>query len=233
MSKYIKCFEEHKWDQFRDESHFEIDIPIDEWINIVLRELNIAHKNISPIGIGGNGSALDLGNDTVLKITLDKSEAFYANRLIDIDSPNLIKVFDVKRITSPYHYGELYAIHMEKLNTQVYSAIKHMVDYLHKQNPITGSMRTGLIPSDDKIYSFFKDLILTLDRDNILFIFEKWMNVYNECQKYDIPMDDFHSKNMGTSKRNSTELVFYDISSIHSIRDTPIDDIPIVNIPNN
>jgi len=230
MNKYIKCFEDHQWDQFSDESHFEIDIPINEWAILVLSELKITYQNISPLGIGGNGSAIDLGNDTVLKITIDKSEAFYANKLIGIDSPNLVKVHEVKRITSPHHYGELFVIHMEKLNTQVYSILKHMVDYLNKHNPITAMIRTGVVPSDDDVYSFFKDRLLSLGRENILYIFSKWMNVYNECVKYDIPIDDFHSKNMGTSKRNPAEFVFYDISSIHSIRNTPITEIPIINI---
>lgn len=225
---HIKQFEEYYWNQGED-SIFDLNIPQIEYIQKIVEALDIEYKDISHLADGGYGVAADLGNDTVLKITTEKSEAFYSHKLINIDSPNLVQVFKTYQIESKYQYGTLYAIHMEKLNTDLSSTVRHILDYLQKYNPVVGNIKNGEI-DPEIVLDFFRSKLIGLSDESILFFFNKWLDVYKECQKYDLPIDDFHSKNAGMSKRSNTDLVFFDISSLHAIRENDISLIPSITL---
>lgn len=228
--KHIQLYED--WDYYNTESLIELSIPVEEYVGKILNQLNIGYDNLKPIGEGGNGYAVDLMNGKVLKITTDKSEAHYSNLLKNINSDNLVKVFTVKRVVSQYHSGELYIILMEKLDTNLVNSVKHIIDYLHKSNPITQRLNDKQEVTDDMIYNFFKDKIISLTRDNILIIYKKWLDVYKECKRYDIPLDDLSSRNIGIRNDYPTDIVFFDISKLYTVYnfDLYLDDIEKITI---
>ena len=194
--KYLKRF---------NESFNNFDLKsdnIEDFITFICEQVNIKYEYIKVIDEGGNGIAIDLGN-SVLKLTYDVSEVYIANKLKTIKSDNLIKIYGI------YSYGDMYFIHEEKLITKLNNTINIFISYLNKMNPITSNIENV---TDDKVYDYFKNKIISFSRENILKLFYLWKEVYNECLKYNIPFTDFHGKNVGVRKENPTKLVYFDIS---------------------
>ncbi len=218
MNKYVKTFE-----NFSNLS-FDFEIPAEEYIKKVLDVMNIQYSNIDFIAEGGNGFVVDLG-DSVLKITSDKVEAYYADKILNIESPNLVKNYKVVEIISKYQYWKLYAIHQEKLITEFNSSIKNMIWYLNKRNPIIAKLLNGTI-TDSEVIEFFKTKFLSWDDSMILQCFEMIKALYLEAQKYNLPTEEIHSKNVGLRK-NSKDLVYFDISSPNESHELSI---PIIEI---
>jgi hypothetical protein len=212
--KHIKMFENFKTDIFDFTSKEDFEI----FIKDICEKMNINYSYITFLSEGGNGIAVDLGNN-ILKLTTDFSEAYLANKLKNITSKNLVKIYKVVELLDNKEYSKTYAIHQEKLITHLNPSINTFLYYLHKNNSITKRIK---YVSDDEVYDFFKDKMLSLNRDNIILLFNKWKNVYLECMKYDIPLSDFHGKNVGIRKSNPTELVYFDISNPYEIYDNKI-----------
>ena len=116
-----------------------------------LQSLGITEPLGNPIP-GSVGVAYPTG-DFIVKFTGDKNEADAAAVLKGYDSPNLAKVFDVKRVASYERHGMrtlLFAIVQEKLNTGVSKrhrmAGQAIYDYLdHKPGFLRGSIE-GILP---------------------------------------------------------------------------------------
>lgn len=200
--KYIKLFEKFISSQFDFETIEELKLFIDKVCSL----MDIKYEHIKLLAEGGNGIAIDLGS-SVLKLTYDISEVYFAYKLLNVDSPNLIKIYDVKNVESKY--GNFYCIHEEKIITNLNQVIYNFLYYLHKQNPISRNVDSV---SEDDVYNFFKDKLSSLSKENIMLLFNRWKNVYEEAHKYDIEMNDFHEKNVGIRETNPTELVYFDIS---------------------
>jgi hypothetical protein len=217
--KYLKLFEKFESDSF------ELKIDIEDFIEKICVKLDISYSIFNIIGEGGNGVAIDIG-DYVIKLTTDISEAYYANKLIDIDSKHLIKIYDVYRLESDDVYGELYLIIEEKLNTNIIETIKTFLYYLHKRNPITNRINDI---SDEEVLDYMRPKMLALSDNNILLLFNKYKDVYNEAMKYDIPLNDFHGSNVGFrySNGNGTDLVYFDISDPYESYDLNIHTLKI------
>ena len=209
MGHYVKSFE-----SFNQSGNTIIDfsIPTEEYIIKVLKAMDIEYVEIKIIGEGGYGFIIDLGNNSILKITSDPVEAFYANKLQSIFSTNIVRIYNIKEIVSKYQEQQLFAIHSEKLITNISPVIKKMVDYLHKPNKIKNQLIAGTLNAND-IISFFKSKIPSLPEENILLVFDKIDRVYKECIKYELPIYELHSGNIGIAKNNTEELVYFDISS--------------------
>jgi len=200
INEFRKLHENYISDHLDFESVEKFNI----FVESICKSMNIEYNYIKILAEGGNGIAIDLG-DSILKLTHDKSEAYFAYKLKNIDSKNLVKIYDIT-------YKEdidMFVIHQEKLITKLNNSINLFVDYLHKQNPITNRIN---IVSDDEVYDYFKNKLISLSRENILLLFEKWKSVYDECKKYDISLSDFHGKNVGIRQSNPTDLVYFDIS---------------------
>lgn len=225
--KYLKLFEEIDCTGFETDIEFKISSV--DYVQKVCDAIKIIPSKCEIISEGANGFAVDLGNK-VLKVTSDMSEAYYANKLIDITSPNLVDVECVYKIESNFQYDVLYVIVMEKLNTNLHTAFDSLIDMMNKQNKLLSIINNGGELTDDMIYEFFKGKIVSLNKEGIIYVFNKWLNVYRECKKYNLPIDDFRSKNTGISKRNKDELVFFDISNLYSLIDFSDKDIKVVKI---
>lgn len=195
-----KSFKESKdttsWSYYGDKGQSYIEFKIDPklYIEKVLNKMNIEYdyKSINPLAEGGHGFVIDIDHKSVLKITTDESEAYYANKLISIKEDNLINVYDVCEIKYDYQYVKLYAIHMEKLNLDVDDNVKNLFNYLHKND------------------------ISELDfKNNDIYAYKQWKNIIDACNKHDLPIDDLHSKNIGYRNNN---IVFFDISLLRDIK---------------
>lgn len=190
--KYLKMFED--FDNF--------DLTIND-VKEMLDRNDISYSHINIISEGGNGIAVDIADDKVLKITSDNSEIYFAKKLINVDSPNLVKIFKV------WKEDYFHCIVEEKLITEINNAISNFLYYMHRRNPIIHKIETI---SDDEVYEYFSTKLRGLDKSNIIILFNKYKEVYYECKKYDISMADFHEKNVGIRKSNPTSLVYFDIS---------------------
>ncbi len=199
--KYFKLFE-----NYLEYFGFENKEQVYKFANEICSKMNISFTEIKILGGGRNGVAIDLG-ESILKFSVDDSEAYFAKKLINIDSVNLVKIYDIKEIISDE--CDFYAIHEEKLITKLNSTITNLIYYLNNQNPISNNVETI---SDDKIYDFFKNKLISLEQKDILILYNKWKNVYNETKKYDIPLTDFNQNNVGIRESNPNELVYFDIS---------------------
>lgn len=100
-------------DQPKEVSLNELDLKIDDdTLKKILTKYS--DKETKLIGDGGGfGSAYDLGNGDVLKITTDKSEAINSKKIIGKETKHLDKIFDVKLIKLSEKV--FYLIHLEKL----------------------------------------------------------------------------------------------------------------------
>jgi len=229
--KYFKLFEnyhKYNYDYYDSNLIIQFKIPVKDWVEKLLKKLNIKTDYHMPVGKGEYGFAIDLG-DKILKVTNEKSEAYYGKKILNINSPNIVKMFDVKIVKSDYQkQGELYIIVMEKLNLNIDNNVKILINYLHKRNDIVDKLDKYNIVSDEEVYNFFKDKLKMLDKNDILYIFKKWMNVYNECRKYNIPLHDFHSENIGLRFSNNDELVIFDISGLNEAKKYNIDNIETI-----
>lgn len=202
--KYIKTFE-----SFGTIS-FDFDIPTEKYIEKVLNAMNIPYRELKFIAEGGYGFVVDL-DDTILKITTDKNEAYCAEKLLNINSPNLVKIYQVAEVKSNYQYGKLYVIHQEKLITEFNNAIKNMIWYLNKKNPVIYKLLNNTL-ANDFILDFFRPKFLGWNDEMILRCFDMIKQMYLEAQKYNLPTEEIHSKNIGFRK-DGKDLVYFDISS--------------------
>jgi hypothetical protein len=218
VNKHIKTFE-----SFSSIS-FDFEIPTEDYIEKVLVAMGIEHSGFKFLAEGGYGFVVDLG-DTILKITLDKTEAYYADKILNINSPNLVKNYKVVEIKSKYQYGKLYAIHQEKLITDFNSSIKNMIWFLNKRNPITGRLLDGTL-TDNEVIEFFRTKFLGWDDSMILQCFGMIKQMYLEAQKYNLPTEEIHSNNVGFRK-GGKDLVYFDISTPS---ESPELSIPIIEL---
>ena len=213
--KHIKLFEDYISNKFDFETNEEL---LDYIINIC-SIMNIEYDYIKLLAEGGNGLAIDLGN-SILKITFDFSEVYFAYMLLNVDSPNLIKIYDIKK-TNLY-----YIIHEEKLFTNLNNTIFTFLYYLHRRNHITNNIENA---SDNEVLDYFKDK-LHLSKENILILFNMYKRVYLEAKKYNIDLTDFHEKNVGIRKSNPNELVYFDISNPYDSYKEIVNNLNIENI---
>lgn len=190
--KYIKLFEDYN----------SFDLSENE-IKQILDKNNIIYSDIKILGEGANGIAIDLSGDKVLKITIDKSEYYFAKKLLDIESKNLVKIFKV------WKEEYFYCIVEEKLITKLNTYIHSFIYYMEMRNPISPRIETV---SDEEVYEYFSGKIRALSKDEIITIFNKYKEVYYECMKYNIPISDFSERNVGIRKTNLNSLVYFDIS---------------------
>lgn len=203
---FIKTRDEFLNESFSDNFDFVDKQDLENFV----KSLNLPYSKIEILGEGGYGLAIDLG-DSVLKITHDESEVYFANMLKNIDSKHLVKIYDV-------WYNKFYIIHQEKLFTNINETIKTFLYYLHIRNPLT------IDSSNADVCDYFTSKMHITD-DMIIKLFDMWKSVASECIKYNIPLSDFHEKNVGYRKSDPTCLVYFDISDPYDYYSEKIKDI--------
>ena len=184
----------------------------------ICNKLNIPSSKIKFLSSGKYGNAYKVGNDKVLKITTDKTEANTISNIIysNINNKSIVKY---------------YSINQYKLNNQYVYII--VMDYL---TPIMDYIKQ----KTDKDYYDFLNLLLDI-------IYEKWMNIsksdfidsiedyysidklpkfskelidkiwkiYSDL-KYLEKCPDLHIGNLGINKNN--DILLFDFNDLKSIR---------------
>jgi hypothetical protein len=120
-----------------DEEPRELDLKEnDTLLDKIKTKLNIKDKSQN-IGSGMFGWAHDIGNNRVLKITKDKSEAVNSQKIIGKNLKHLANVFDVKKFKT--NDKEYYLIILEKLKTDpninvLFESLKNFFDDIRNEH---------------------------------------------------------------------------------------------------
>jgi hypothetical protein len=214
--KYIKLFEDFT-DKF---DHKLIDI------KEVLTKRGTIFNNISYIKSGAYGSVFEIDNNIILKLTNMKSEVYYANKIKNIESDNIIKIFDVffHKYTDVGYNVNVGFILMEKLDVdRVPKAFKTFVDYLNQRNPLINIWKEV---SDKKVIDFFKDKLISITDNDIINYWNSYKKILSECERYNIPTDDLRGDNIGMRGNN---FVFFDIGDLYNSYDHDYTNIDFID----
>lgn len=114
LKKYEIINEEHDVIKIISEKQIIKQQVKDQILNIFKEKLNI--DNISYLGSGFFGDAYDIGNDRVLKITRDKTEAIESLKIKSKNLKHIANVYDVYQVKSKSENKTYYIIILEKLN---------------------------------------------------------------------------------------------------------------------
>ena len=174
--------------------------------------------NVKPnyIAHGLFGVAYDIGNDKVLKITRDKSEAAENVKLIGKPLKYLAEPYNVYRINTKSNDIETYAIILEKLKTdlqyfeRMFDRLDYVFDKIFKINykdaleAYKDGYRFETNVDTDKIDNYFK----TNPKDREFFF--SILRIAEELEKYGIETIDYYNpRNLGYKK--SGLIGFFDI----------------------
>ena len=186
----------------------------DEMIPKVMQKFNI--QNYKHIGECGEfGCAFDIGNNKVLKITTDQSEAIESNKLKGKTLNNISNIYSVFKIN--YNGKDYYIIQCEKLNTQP----DKFKQYYNQLNDV---FRKNIdIPAVDVLVDYYQEDLQAYnnefkdDIDNFLDknsdygkFYQGLLNIIDELRKYSIQSSDYiNYKNLGYKPNGN--LGFFDV----------------------
>lgn len=212
--KYLKLFED-----FTEQFDYNI-----EQIKEVLKLRETEFNDVEFLDSGMYGSAFDLNNGFVLKLTSMDSELYYAKKLINIDSDFLVKVKDV--FYHKYHdvgyKVKVGFIIMEKLDIRNGNRFERFVDRLNVYDSPKSMYKTI---SDEKVLEYFKSKMIETNEEEILHYWNLYKNIVSECEKYNLPTDDLRGRNIGF--RDNTP-VFFDIGDVYKSNNHDYRDIDIL-----
>jgi len=93
------------------------DVMTDPWVVAKVRGRGYDISDHAVLGSGGMGTAFDIGNNRVLKLTTDEDEAKSSNHIRGKNMKNVVRVFDVFKLPKERSgkAGDVYGIVQEKL----------------------------------------------------------------------------------------------------------------------
>ena len=172
----------------------------EESVSIVLEEKRLLNKIKKIMGIGSSrylgsgayGSAHDIGDNKVLKITRDRSEASNCNKLVGKNNKYLSNIYDV-RVFKTTNGETYYAIILEKLQRS--SKLWFLYDRLEKtiNSQVISSINRHMDISvlNDIKDKFIKVFLITMVKNGYEYAWEKYMDKINEYEKkYGLDFDD-------------------------------------------
>lgn len=192
-----------------------VETPVDDWgpatIDMVMTEETAEQEksqypDISYLGGGRFGMAVDLGDGKVGKYTASRSEANFAQSLVGRDVPGLVSVYDVRQLQSSEQVGkwkDLWVIITERVTvlpkgsrenavaTQLYRAVWRLDGNMPSLDYMRDNRRFPLEHSDLELYFDYSDLIENLRAAGV-----------------DPEKSDAHGYNVGYS---GAELVLFDL----------------------
>lgn len=173
---------------------------------------------IKKLGEGAYGSAFDIRDNKVLKITSDASEAFFANKLKGKKLENVYQIYEVYELTSQnkksiFYHNKFYVIICEKIFSS-----KKLKNFFYKY----------IIPSASELkytekpaIKLFKSLQANTVKNSFLEAFKKNdITQYNSIKKYLLNINHYPAKRilyeiilLITSEMNRRELTqfIYDL----------------------
>jgi len=204
------------------------NIELNDFVTKILYKLNIK-SNFNLLGQGGMGSAFEIDNKRVLKITTDRDEAVDSKKLQGKKNEYLGDVYEVYKLNG--NFSNIYIIIRELLDVNYdknSNILKGFHNLYYKLNDMDGDRHYYLdkiiknkdVLNDLKndVYKFKDSLVEYLDDYKII------LPIIEELQKYNIKSGDIHRGNLGF-KPNGT-LAYYDIG----VSDSNEDDSNIDNL---
>ena len=172
-------------------------------------------KHMQYAGEGAHGFAYYVGNDIIMKVTSDKSEAIESLKVKGKKLEHLADIYNVYQVTpkSGSDIVESYVIIMErlKINESYFDRMVERIDYAFDN--ILGIDPTDII--DDYVYGEYDDKKEVIDRymsknpEDAKFYYGL-LNIADEARKYGIEsMDYVNTSNLGYKKNGS--LGFFDM----------------------
>jgi len=157
----------------------EINLNEDDLLNKIKSQLKIGASDY--MGSGLFGHAHDIGNNRVLKITKDKTEAMNSQKIIGKNLNHVANIYDVKRFSRDNQ--EYYTIVLEKLKLDTalettYQQLDELFD-AHRNMHLDPSILSQI--KDEKIKGFLTDMISLGYKET----WEKWMEQIRGDNEYD------------------------------------------------
>lgn len=186
------------------------------FINKVFKLYNITNYEL--IGGGAFGLAYDIGNNKIMKITSDKTEAINSKKIVNKKNTHLSDIYDVKTIKFKYLGDEkkYYIIILEKLKTD------NQIKYMFKR--LKTFFRQNELPYSNEFIEFldyikkYRDYNTVTEIYNKIYLYDKKLAMFftdligiiRELNSYDIESDDFVNTNNLGFKPNG-KLGYFDI----------------------
>jgi tRNA nucleotidyltransferase/poly(A) polymerase/2'-5' RNA ligase len=172
--------------------------------------------NPKPIGGGKFGVAYDIGNDKILKITKDNSEAYENIKLIGKPLKYIALPYKVFEISTKSNSIKTYGIILEKLKTnpEYFKRMYDRLDYVCKNifNTDYHTLIDAYVYNDFDYIDVDKNQIesyLSKNPEDFKF-FNGILNIIDELKQYDIDSVEFYNvKNLGYKK--SGDLGMFDV----------------------
>lgn len=197
----------------------------------VSQKINLGEPKL--MGKGSNGVAFDIGDNKVLKITGDRSEAVENKKLLNKNLKRIAKPYKVYVITSKkVKIPETYAIILEKLRTD----ISYFVDIYIRFNFQLGLLKIKFNDWFDH-YIEKMDVLDDYDVEKLNAYFKKYpkdfqfintlLEINDELKSYGIESIDFlNPKNLGFFENG--EIGFFDLG--YGDNDTTITDFNSIDV---
>lgn len=209
--KYIKQIENYNSPKF---DYRKSDI------EKILNDRGVEFDYIEYLDSGTYGDVYRISKNICLKITLSKSDVYYADIIKSINSEYIISIKDVffhSYFDIGYNIKNGFII-MELLNT-TNTIFNRFVDYLHYQNPLSKKYKTV---NKEDVIKYFKDKMVGLSESQIIELWDLYSTLRDELKKYNLPIDDLRGRNIGYK---NTKPVAFDIADIYTSKQIDYDNI--------
>lgn len=180
----------------------------------IINKLNLS--KFEYIGSGDNGVAYDIGDNKVLKLTRDKSEAMMNMKLKGKDLKHIANSYNVYSVNSKNKNNDIYVIILEKLETDP-SYFKRMNDRLDKAFNLLFGMDLievfehilyGHLFDDNIDINTLKNYFKKNPEDGRYF--NALINISKELEKFELDSIDYlKPENLGYKK--SGNIGFFDV----------------------
>lgn len=165
------------------------------------------YPNAKRLGSGTNGVAFDIGNNKVLKVTKDTSEAIFAAKYLGHDFMHIAQVYAIdilyKKIVNSKNSSHIWGIILEKVDPlsekDTILVNKIINEYLYSED------------SEDSENSEDSE-----DSEKKYFIKKQLISLINELKSQSFGIDDIYADNLGWDSNGN--LVVLDLGFLHDDR---------------
>jgi len=160
------------------------------------------------IGKGGFGEVFEVIGEPnlVLKITKDQSEYETARRLIGQNTKYVVRYHEAE----PYE-NDSFVLVMDRVNTILPQTINNILDELNIYcYDYDENLYYETLFDAEEIEFMIEDYIDDYKEKDVRYVVEQLKNIVQECKRYDIFTNDFHSKNIG---QKNGHLLFFDVGT--------------------
>lgn len=191
-------------------------------------ELGYEGKIVEYKGGGAYGLAFEiLGEDKILKLTFDQSEAYIANSIRQKNTKHLINYYDVRHVQfnkeildaseeDIENIENLYVLVMDKVRTLsksekvLFDGVADKIRFNKDVDVVESNMKRRLSRSK-KTYNFTQKQADEFTKDATKIISDI-VNALHECEKLGLKVTDIHHNNVGYDSNG--DLILFDLSTV-------------------